>query len=162
MSPWPKNEASPEKRIESATRRSRGAQSALLRRGGADHRRSGIRAALSELGDLEGRFRISLRPIRQRSALEASRLRRLGRSRIARRCSASTTRIRKTRWAIFIGVWNLLPNEKSRLWSNPKWTASRCRCFMKEATRYAATRGDGTVGDDITQNVRTISSVPPG
>lgn len=26
--------------------------------------------------------------------------------------------------------------------------------------RYAATRGDGTVGDDITQNVRTIRSVP--
>jgi DNA ligase (NAD+) len=26
--------------------------------------------------------------------------------------------------------------------------------------RYAATRGDGTVGDDITQNIRTIQSVP--
>lgn len=26
--------------------------------------------------------------------------------------------------------------------------------------RYAATRGDGTVGDDITQNIRTIRSVP--
>src|SRR4029079_5141484 len=25
---------------------------------------------------------------------------------------------------------------------------------------YAATRGDGTVGDDITQNIRTIRSVP--
>ncbi len=26
--------------------------------------------------------------------------------------------------------------------------------------RYAATRGDGTVGDDITQNIRTIRAVP--
>ena len=26
--------------------------------------------------------------------------------------------------------------------------------------RHAATRGDGTVGDDITQNIRTIRSVP--
>ncbi len=28
------------------------------------------------------------------------------------------------------------------------------------ALKYAATRGDGTVGDDITQNIRTIKSVP--
>ena len=32
--------------------------------------------------------------------------------------------------------------------------------YEKGKLRYAATRGDGTVGDDITQNIRTIRSVP--
>src|SRR4029078_6465352 len=32
--------------------------------------------------------------------------------------------------------------------------------YEKGELRYAATRGDGTVGDDITQNIRTIRSVP--
>jgi len=32
--------------------------------------------------------------------------------------------------------------------------------YENGALRYAATRGDGTVGDDITQNIRTIRTVP--
>ena len=32
--------------------------------------------------------------------------------------------------------------------------------YEKGELRYAATRGDGTVGDDITQNIRTIRAVP--
>ena len=32
--------------------------------------------------------------------------------------------------------------------------------YEKGELRHAATRGDGTVGDDITQNIRTIRSVP--
>lgn len=32
--------------------------------------------------------------------------------------------------------------------------------YEKGELRYAATRGDGNVGDDITQNIRTIRSVP--
>src|ERR1700730_14290912 len=34
------------------------------------------------------------------------------------------------------------------------------RLYEKGELRYAATRGDGTVGDDITQNIRTIRAVP--
>ena len=32
--------------------------------------------------------------------------------------------------------------------------------YEKGRLQYAATRGDGTTGDDITQNIRTIRSVP--
>lgn len=33
-------------------------------------------------------------------------------------------------------------------------------CYENGALKYAATRGDGTVGDDITENVRTIRKLP--
>lgn len=33
-------------------------------------------------------------------------------------------------------------------------------CYEDGALKYAATRGDGTVGDDITENVRTIRRLP--
>ncbi len=33
-------------------------------------------------------------------------------------------------------------------------------CYEKGRLKYAATRGDGTVGDDITENVRTIRRLP--
>ena len=55
----------------------------------------------------------------------------------------------------------LLPNEKIPVVIEPKVDGVAVSLlYEKGRLRYAATRGDGTVGDDITQNVRTIKTVP--
>jgi DNA ligase (NAD+) len=58
-------------------------------------------------------------------------------------------------------VQKLLPNEKIPVVVEPKVDGVAVSLlYEKGRLRYAATRGDGTVGDDITQNVRTIKTVP--
>jgi DNA ligase (NAD+) len=55
----------------------------------------------------------------------------------------------------------LLPNEKIPVVIEPKVDGVAVSLLYEEGQlRYAATRGDGTVGDDITQNIRTIGSIP--
>ncbi|MEP6937477.1 MAG: NAD-dependent DNA ligase LigA [Chthoniobacterales bacterium] len=55
----------------------------------------------------------------------------------------------------------LLPNEKLPVVIEPKIDGVAVSLlYQKGRLRYAATRGDGTAGDDITQNIRTIRSVP--
>src|SRR6476469_6829574 len=55
----------------------------------------------------------------------------------------------------------LLPNKKIPVVIEPKVDGVAVSLlYEKGKLRYAATRGDGTVGDDITQNIRTIRSVP--
>src|SRR6266850_1481304 len=55
----------------------------------------------------------------------------------------------------------LLPNEKIPVVIEPKVDGVAVSLlYEKGQLRYAATRGDGTVGDDITQNILTIRSVP--
>lgn len=55
----------------------------------------------------------------------------------------------------------LLPNETIPVVIEPKVDGVAVSLLYEDGhLRYAATRGDGTVGDDITQNVRTIRSVP--
>ena len=55
----------------------------------------------------------------------------------------------------------LLPGEKVRVVIEPKVDGVAVSLLYENGhLRYAATRGDGTVGDDITQNIRTIRSVP--
>jgi DNA ligase (NAD+) len=55
----------------------------------------------------------------------------------------------------------LLPNEKIPVVIEPKVDGVAVSLlYEKGELRYAATRGDGTVGDDITQNIRTIRAVP--
>ena len=55
----------------------------------------------------------------------------------------------------------LLPNEKIPVVIEPKVDGVAVSLLYENGKlRYAATRGDGTVGDDITQNIRTIRSVP--
>jgi DNA ligase (NAD+) len=55
----------------------------------------------------------------------------------------------------------LLPNEKIPVVIEPKVDGVAVSLLYENGKlRYAATRGDGVVGDDITQNMRTISSVP--
>jgi DNA ligase (NAD+) len=55
----------------------------------------------------------------------------------------------------------LLPNKKIPVVIEPKVDGVAVSLlYEKGELRYAATRGDGTVGDDITQNIKTIRSVP--
>src|ERR1041385_8741620 len=55
----------------------------------------------------------------------------------------------------------LLPNKKIPVVIEPKVDGVAVSLlYEKGHLRYAATRGDGTVGDDITQNILTIRSVP--
>jgi len=55
----------------------------------------------------------------------------------------------------------LLPNKKIPVVIEPKVDGVAVSLlYEKGELRYAATRGDGTVGDDITQNVKTIRAVP--
>ncbi|MDB0067879.1 NAD-dependent DNA ligase LigA [Akkermansiaceae bacterium] len=54
-----------------------------------------------------------------------------------------------------------LPNEKITLTVEPKIDGVACSLVYREGKiDYALTRGDGTSGDDITTNVRTIRSIP--
>ena len=58
-------------------------------------------------------------------------------------------------------IQRLLPNEKIPVVIEPKVDGVAVSLVYENGRlRQAATRGDGTVGDDITQNIRTIRSVP--
>ncbi|MFN2476353.1 MAG: NAD-dependent DNA ligase LigA [Chthoniobacterales bacterium] len=55
----------------------------------------------------------------------------------------------------------LLPNEEIPVVIEPKVDGVAVSLLYENGVlRYAATRGDGSTGDDITQNIRTIRSVP--
>ncbi|HSP46064.1 MAG TPA: NAD-dependent DNA ligase LigA, partial [Chthoniobacterales bacterium] len=55
----------------------------------------------------------------------------------------------------------LLPNKRIPVVIEPKVDGVAVSLlYEKGELRYAATRGDGSVGDDITQNIRTIRAVP--
>jgi len=58
-------------------------------------------------------------------------------------------------------ITKLLPDEKIPVVVEPKVDGVAVSVMYENGKlRYAATRGDGTVGDDITQNIKTIKSVP--
>jgi DNA ligase (NAD+) len=58
-------------------------------------------------------------------------------------------------------ISRLLPNEKIAVVIEPKVDGVAVSLLYENGKlRHAATRGDGVVGDNITQNIRTIRSVP--
>jgi DNA ligase (NAD+) len=58
-------------------------------------------------------------------------------------------------------ITRLLPDEKIPVVIEPKVDGVAVSLmYEKGRLKYAATRGDGFVGDDITQNIKTIRSVP--
>src|SRR5207248_3258695 len=58
-------------------------------------------------------------------------------------------------------ITRLLPHEKIPVVIEPKVDGVAVSVLFENGeVRYAATRGDGTVGDEITQNILTIRSVP--
>ena len=63
--------------------------------------------------------------------------------------------------AFYRRMERLLPNEKIPVVIEPKVDGVAVSLLYENGRlQYAATRGDGTTGDDITQNIRTIRSVP--
>lgn len=63
--------------------------------------------------------------------------------------------------AFYRRIEKLLPNEKVSMVVEPKVDGVAVSLLYEDGRlQYAATRGDGTSGDDITQNIRTIRSVP--
>src|SRR3989442_1980205 len=58
-------------------------------------------------------------------------------------------------------ITRLLPDEEIRVVIEPKVDGVAVSVMYENGRlKYAATRGDGLVGDDITQNIKTIRSVP--
>jgi len=58
-------------------------------------------------------------------------------------------------------ITRLLPDEKIPVVVEPKVDGVAVSAMYENGKlKYAATRGDGTIGDDITQNIKTIKSVP--
>src|SRR5438046_7982871 len=58
-------------------------------------------------------------------------------------------------------ITRLLPDEKIPVVIEPKVDGVAVSVMYENGKlKYAATRGDGSVGDDITQHIRTIKSVP--
>jgi DNA ligase (NAD+) len=58
-------------------------------------------------------------------------------------------------------ITRLLPDEKVPVVIEPKVDGVAVSVMYENGKlKYAATRGDGLVGDDITQNIKTIKSVP--
>jgi len=58
-------------------------------------------------------------------------------------------------------ITRLLPEQKIPVVVEPKVDGVAVSVLYENGKlKYAATRGDGSIGDDITQNIRTIKSVP--
>src|SRR5499427_10054092 len=58
-------------------------------------------------------------------------------------------------------ITKLLPNEKIPVVIEPKADGVAVSLLYENGKlKYAATRGDGNTGDDITQNIKTMRSIP--
>jgi DNA ligase (NAD+) len=63
--------------------------------------------------------------------------------------------------SFYARITRLLPNEKIPVVIEPKVDGVAVSLLYENGRlRHAATRGDGTVGDDITRNIKTIRSIP--
>ncbi|MGH8093943.1 MAG: NAD-dependent DNA ligase LigA, partial [Chthoniobacterales bacterium] len=115
-----------------------------------------------ELVELEGRYPQFARPDSPTKRVGGGPLKAF--SQIAHRVpmlSLDNTYSEEEVAAFYRRVEKLLPNEKIPMVVEPKVDGVAVSLLYEEGRlRYAATRGDGTTGDDITQNIRTIRSLP--
>ena len=64
-------------------------------------------------------------------------------------------------FSFFTRLQKLLPGERIQTVIEPKVDGVAISLLYENGLlKYAATRGDGTTGDDVTQNVRTIAGIP--
>src|SRR5207244_4608466 len=62
--------------------------------------------------------------------------------------------------SFYVRITRLLPNERIPVVIEPKVDGVAVSLLYENGRlRHAATRGDGAVGDDITQNIKTIRSI---
>ena len=116
-----------------------------------------------ELVDLETQFPDLGRPIHPLSVWAGNPSKRSSRWRISSRCSSLDNTYSEEEVKNFYSrVQRLLSNEKIPVVIEPKVDGVAVSLIYENGRlRQAATRGDGTVGDDITQNIRiAIRSVP--
>jgi DNA ligase (NAD+) len=115
-----------------------------------------------ELLDLEARFPQLIKPDSPTRRVGGQPLRAF--TQIAHRApmlSLDNTYSEEEVAAFYRRMERLLPNEKIPVVVEPKVDGVAVSLLYEEGRlQYAATRGDGTTGDDITQNIRTIRSVP--
>src|SRR6266513_889554 len=75
--------------------------------------------------------------------------------------SLDNTYSKKEVASFYARIMRLLPNEKIPVVIEPKVDGVAVSLLYENGRlRHAATRGDGSVGDDITQNIKTIRSIP--
>src|SRR5437764_2541290 len=119
-------------------------------------------ALYRELGDLEKRFPKLAAPDSPTQRVGGTPLKAFGQ--IAHRVpmlSLDNTYSEEEVKDFYRRMERLLPNKKIPVVIEPKVDGVAVSLlYEKGQLRYAATRGDGTVGDDITQNILTIRSVP--
>ena len=115
-----------------------------------------------ELSDLEARFPQFVRPDSPTRRVGGEPLKAF--SQITHRApmlSLDNTYSEEEVGAFYRRIEKLLPNEKIPVVIEPKVDGVAVSLLYEEGRlKYAATRGDGTTGDDITQNIRTIRTVP--
>jgi DNA ligase (NAD+) len=116
----------------------------------------------AELVDLETRFPDLLTPDSPSQRVGGKPLR--GFAQIQHRVpmlSLDNTYSEKELADFYARMMRLLPNEKIPVVIEPKVDGVAVSLLYQNGKlKYAATRGDGLVGDDITANIRTIRSVP--
>ncbi len=115
-----------------------------------------------ELSDLEERFPQFLTPDSPTRRVGGAPLKAF--AQIAHRVpmlSLDNTYSEEEVGAFYRRIEKLLPNEKVPVVVEPKVDGVAVSLlYEKGRLQYAATRGDGTTGDDITQNIRTIRALP--
>src|SRR5437764_7485485 len=119
-------------------------------------------ALYRELGDLEKRFPKLAAPDSPTQRVGGTPLKAFGQ--IAHRVpmlSLDNTYSEEEVKDFYRRMERLLPNKKIPVVIEPKVDGVAVSLlYEKGELRYAATRGDGTIGDDITQNICTIRSLP--
>ncbi|MEY2530471.1 MAG: ligase [Verrucomicrobiota bacterium] len=115
-----------------------------------------------ELGDLEAKFPKLATPDSPTRRVGGKPLKAFGQiTHLVPMLSLDNTYSEEEVADFYARITKLLPDEKIPVVIEPKVDGVAVSLLYENGKlRHAATRGDGTIGDDITQNIRTLPSVP--